>query len=59
MYLHGMSAARAAFLCWQGADFVEFDVQLSRDLVPVVYHDFIVGLTLKKVGMDTRDYILD
>ena len=23
-----------------GADMVEFDVQLSQDLVPVVYHDF-------------------
>ena len=25
-----------------GADCVEFDVQLTRDLVPVVYHDFRV-----------------
>ena len=23
-----------------GADFVEFDVQLTQDLVPVIYHDF-------------------
>ena len=23
-----------------GADMVEFDVQLSQDLIPVVYHDF-------------------
>ena len=33
----------------QGADFVEFDVQLSKDNVPVIYHDFTVCLSLKKV----------
>ncbi|PRT52598.1 Glycerophosphodiester phosphodiesterase GDE1 [Wickerhamiella sorbophila] len=26
-----------------GASYVEFDVQLTRDLVPVIYHDFVVG----------------
>lgn len=31
-----------------GADMVEFDVQLSKDLVPVIYHDFIVCVSLKK-----------
>lgn len=31
-----------------GADFVEFDVQLSRDLVPVIYHDFYVSISMKK-----------
>ena len=25
-----------------GADFVEFDVQLTHDLVPVIYHNFTV-----------------
>ena len=35
----------------QGADFVEFDVQLSKDNIPVVYHDFKVGLSLKKVTL--------
>ena len=29
---------------------MEFDVQLTRDLVPVVYHDFTVCTTLAKVG---------
>lgn len=31
-----------------GAHFVEFDVQLSKDLVPVIYHDFHVYVSLKK-----------
>lgn len=31
-----------------GADFVEFDVQLSRDLVPIIYHDFYVCISMKK-----------
>lgn len=34
----------------QGADFVEFDVQLSKDWVPVVYHDFQVCLAIRKVS---------
>lgn len=34
---------------WQGADFVEFDVQLSKDLVPVIYHDFSVFISMKQV----------
>lgn len=33
----------------QGADYVEFDVHLSKDKQPVVYHDFAVALTLRKV----------
>ena len=28
-----------------GASYVEFDVQLTKDLVPVIYHDFLVGET--------------
>lgn len=31
-----------------GAHFVEFDVQLSKDLVPIIYHDFYVAVSLKK-----------
>lgn len=31
-----------------GADYVEFDVQLSKDLVPVIYHDFFVCICTKK-----------
>ncbi|KAJ8960972.1 hypothetical protein NQ318_020275 [Aromia moschata] len=31
-----------------GADFVEFDVQLSKDLVPIIYHDFHVCIAMKK-----------
>lgn len=41
-----------------GADLVEFDVQLSKDLVPVVYHDFMVYVSLKsKNANNGRDYI--
>jgi glycerophosphodiester phosphodiesterase len=28
-----------------GAEYVEFDVQLTKDLVPVIYHDFLVSET--------------
>jgi glycerophosphodiester phosphodiesterase len=28
-----------------GASYVEFDVQLTKDLVPVIYHDFLVSQT--------------
>ncbi|XP_028127733.1 glycerophosphocholine phosphodiesterase GPCPD1 [Diabrotica virgifera virgifera] len=31
-----------------GADFVEFDVQLSKDLVPIIYHDFHVCISMKR-----------
>ncbi|KAK5646617.1 hypothetical protein RI129_005081 [Pyrocoelia pectoralis] len=31
-----------------GADFVEFDVQLSKDLVPIIYHDFHVCIAMKR-----------
>ncbi|MCV4733058.1 glycerophosphodiester phosphodiesterase family protein, partial [Escherichia coli] len=31
-----------------GAAFVEFDVHLSKDLVPVVYHDLTCCLTMKR-----------
>lgn len=33
----------------QGADMVELDVQLSKDKVPIVYHDFNVNIVLQKV----------
>lgn len=41
-----------------GADLVEFDVQLSKDLHPVIYHDFRVYVSLKKkVTMDANDML--
>lgn len=41
-----------------GADFVEFDVQLSKDLVPVIYHDFVVYVSLKKKkNLDSNDML--
>lgn len=36
-----------------GADMIEFDVQLSKDMVPVIYHDFYVCTAMmKKTGKD-------
>ena len=37
------------FLCFQGADLIEFDVQLTKDDIPVIYHDFKVLITYRKV----------
>lgn len=31
-----------------GADFVEFDVQLSKDHIPIIYHDFYVLIAMKR-----------
>ncbi|XP_051167011.1 glycerophosphocholine phosphodiesterase GPCPD1-like isoform X2 [Leptopilina boulardi] len=33
---------------YHGADMVEFDVQLSKDFIPVIYHDFHVSISLKR-----------
>ena len=33
-----------------GADFVEFDVQLSKDFIPVLFHDFHVGIVTERRG---------
>jgi glycerophosphocholine phosphodiesterase GPCPD1 len=40
-----------------GAKFVEFDVQLSKDLHPVIYHDFHVYVSLKRKGFDANDML--
>ncbi|XP_044014465.1 glycerophosphocholine phosphodiesterase GPCPD1-like isoform X1 [Aphidius gifuensis] len=41
-----------------GADMVEFDVQLSKDMVPVIYHDFHVSISLKrKKQIDAMDML--
>ena len=41
-----------------GADFVEFDVQLTKDRVPVLYHDFFlnVGLEDKAEGAGAEEF---
>lgn len=36
-----------------GASYVEFDVQLTKDLVPVIYHDFTVAETGVDIPMHT------
>jgi glycerophosphoryl diester phosphodiesterase len=41
-----------------GFDFVEFDVQLSKDKVPVVYHDFQVAITLKRRGQEAELFVV-
>lgn len=41
-----------------GFDFVEFDVQLSKDKVPVVYHDFQVAITLKRKGREAELFVV-
>lgn len=41
-----------------GADFVEFDVQLSKDNVPIIYHDFTVDIAMRrKVPLDEEDLL--
>ncbi|KAK6618959.1 hypothetical protein RUM44_003340 [Polyplax serrata] len=40
-----------------GADYVEFDVQLSKDMVPVIYHDFHVCISLKRKKMNVEDML--
>lgn len=35
-----------------GADMVEFDVQVSKDLVPVIYHNFDLVVTSEAKGQD-------
>ncbi|XP_031779389.1 glycerophosphocholine phosphodiesterase GPCPD1 isoform X2 [Nasonia vitripennis] len=43
---------------YHGADMVEFDVQLSKDLIPVIYHDFYVSISLKrKKQIDAMDML--
>lgn len=40
----------------KGADFVEFDVQLTKDLVPVIYHDFEVSMAVNsKIDIFNED----
>lgn len=31
-----------------GADLLEFDVQLSKDMIPVIYHDYYVCISMKR-----------
>ncbi|XP_061183603.1 glycerophosphocholine phosphodiesterase GPCPD1-like [Saccostrea echinata] len=39
-----------------GADFVEFDVQLSKDMIPVIYHDFHVAITYRKKKREELEF---
>ncbi|XP_046443708.1 glycerophosphocholine phosphodiesterase GPCPD1-like [Daphnia pulex] len=45
--------ASLAHAAEHGADMIEFDVQLSKDMVPVIYHDFYVYTAMmRKLGKD-------
>eukprot|EP00835_Amoeboradix_gromovi_P005072 NODE_444_length_8544_cov_0.465127.p1 type:complete len:798 gc:universal NODE_444_length_8544_cov_0.465127:3265-5658(+) len=42
-----------------GAEYIEFDVQVTKDLVPVIYHDFIVketGVTIPVNGLTSTEF---
>lgn len=39
-----------------GASFLEFDVQLTKDLIPVVYHDFLISETGTDSTVQTVTY---
>lgn len=39
-----------------GASFVEFDVQVTKDYVPVIYHDFLVSETGTDAAMHDVSY---
>ncbi|XP_073812957.1 glycerophosphocholine phosphodiesterase GPCPD1 [Musca autumnalis] len=38
-----------------GADIVEFDVQLTKDLVPIIYHDFSVYVCIESKTPTSKD----
>ena len=42
-----------------GAEYIEFDVQVTKDLVPVIYHDFIVketGVNIPVNGLTAAEF---
>lgn len=43
----------------KGADFVEFDIQLTRDLIPVVYHEFRVYVKALASNKPIKVFIKD
>nr|CAD2188034.1 unnamed protein product [Meloidogyne enterolobii] len=47
--LHSLNSAAK-----RGADFVEFDVHLTKDLIPIVYHDFHVMVSVAKKRTNTE-----
>ena len=48
--------ASMAHAAKHGADMIEFDVQLSKDMVPVIYHDFYVYTAMmKKAAKEQRN----
>jgi len=41
-----------------GADFVEFDIQLSKDLTPIIYHDFHLAIALRRKDAVSGHHLL-
>uniref|UniRef100_A0A0K2TTA7 GP-PDE domain-containing protein n=2 Tax=Lepeophtheirus salmonis TaxID=72036 RepID=A0A0K2TTA7_LEPSM len=42
-----------------GADMVEFDVQLSKDLIPVIYHDFVLYTTVMHKKKPNEKFLVE
>ena len=40
-----------------GADMIEFDVQLSKDMIPVIYHDF--ELCVPSTRKDGENHLIE
>ncbi|XP_063853803.1 glycerophosphocholine phosphodiesterase GPCPD1-like isoform X3 [Scylla paramamosain] len=53
------TVASLKYAAEKGADMVEFDVQLSKDLVPVIYHDFHACIALKRKKEQDKTDLLE
>lgn len=42
-----------------GADIVEFDVQLTKDLIPIIYHDFMVYVCIESKTPTSKDDLIE
>eukprot|EP00096_Caligus_rogercresseyi_P004256 TRINITY_DN1844_c0_g2_i1.p1 TRINITY_DN1844_c0_g2~~TRINITY_DN1844_c0_g2_i1.p1 ORF type:complete len:439 (+),score=88.82 TRINITY_DN1844_c0_g2_i1:1285-2601(+) len=63
--LHGCSSIRENSIASlrnafdHGADMVEFDVQLSKDLIPVIYHDFVLYTTVMHKKKSDEKFLVE
>uniref|UniRef100_A0A1L8ECH6 Putative conserved secreted protein n=1 Tax=Haematobia irritans TaxID=7368 RepID=A0A1L8ECH6_HAEIR len=42
-----------------GGDIVEFDVQLTKDLIPIIYHDFFVYVCIESKTPTSKDDLIE